>query len=66
MLVDAGDVYRRDEIDRYHYPIFHQMEGVRMLGHKSVVTIDDAVNDLKKTLEKLAENLFGQCEMRWV
>lgn len=23
----AGDVYRRDAIDRSHYPIFHQMEG---------------------------------------
>jgi hypothetical protein len=27
---DKGDVYRRDEIDRSHYPVFHQMEGVRM------------------------------------
>ena len=23
----VGDVYRRDEIDRTHYPAFHQMEG---------------------------------------
>lgn len=22
-----GDVYRRDEIDRNHFPCFHQMEG---------------------------------------
>lgn len=28
----AGDVYRRDEIDRSHYPIFHQMEGVRLFS----------------------------------
>ncbi|XP_018496686.1 phenylalanine--tRNA ligase, mitochondrial [Galendromus occidentalis] len=26
-----GDVYRRDEIDRTHYPVFHQVEGVRLL-----------------------------------
>ncbi|KAG7336339.1 hypothetical protein KOW79_001032 [Hemibagrus wyckioides] len=26
----AGDVYRRDEIDASHYPVFHQMEGVRL------------------------------------
>lgn len=26
----TGDVYRRDEIDRSHYPVFHQMEGVRL------------------------------------
>ncbi|XP_078269986.1 phenylalanine--tRNA ligase, mitochondrial isoform X2 [Rhinoraja longicauda] len=25
-----GDVYRRDEIDKSHYPVFHQMEGVRL------------------------------------
>ena len=26
----VGDVYRRDEIDRTHYPVFHQMEGVKL------------------------------------
>lgn len=26
----TGDVYRRDEIDKTHYPVFHQMEGVRV------------------------------------
>ncbi|GMM27335.1 phenylalanine--tRNA ligase [Martiniozyma asiatica (nom. inval.)] len=26
----TGDVYRRDEIDRTHYPVFHQMEGARV------------------------------------
>ncbi|XP_069047141.1 phenylalanine--tRNA ligase, mitochondrial isoform X3 [Lepisosteus oculatus] len=29
----AGDVYRRDEIDASHYPIFHQMEGVRLFSN---------------------------------
>ncbi|XP_042144576.1 phenylalanine--tRNA ligase, mitochondrial isoform X2 [Ixodes scapularis] len=28
----AGDVYRRDQIDRHHYPVFHQMEGVRLFS----------------------------------
>lgn len=28
----VGDVYRRDEIDRTHYPAFHQMEGVRLFS----------------------------------
>ncbi|RCN50565.1 hypothetical protein ANCCAN_03178 [Ancylostoma caninum] len=27
-----GDVYRRDEIDRTHYPCFHQLEGVRLFS----------------------------------
>ncbi|CCJ28398.1 unnamed protein product [Pneumocystis jirovecii] len=26
----SADVYRKDEIDKNHYPIFHQMEGVRL------------------------------------
>ncbi|KAF8743508.1 Ferredoxin-fold anticodon binding domain, partial [Rhizoctonia solani] len=28
----TADVYRRDEIDRSHYPVFHQMEGARVWG----------------------------------
>ncbi|XP_053685945.1 probable phenylalanine--tRNA ligase, mitochondrial [Sabethes cyaneus] len=27
----VGDVYRRDEIDSTHYPVFHQMDGVRLI-----------------------------------
>ena len=26
----AGDVYRRDQIDSTHYPVFHQLEGVEV------------------------------------
>eukprot|EP00088_Acartia_fossae_P069573 TRINITY_DN911_c1_g1_i6.p1 TRINITY_DN911_c1_g1~~TRINITY_DN911_c1_g1_i6.p1 ORF type:complete len:441 (-),score=75.36 TRINITY_DN911_c1_g1_i6:185-1507(-) len=29
----VGDVYRRDEIDRSHYPVFHQMEGVSLIDN---------------------------------
>ena len=29
----VGDVYRRDEIDATHYPVFHQMEGVRLISN---------------------------------
>jgi len=31
-----GDVYRRDEIDRTHYPCFHQMEGVRLYSSEEL------------------------------
>jgi phenylalanyl-tRNA synthetase alpha chain len=27
----TGDVYRRDEIDQSHYPVFHQTEGVKVV-----------------------------------
>lgn len=29
----TADVYRRDEIDASHYPVFHQMEGARLFLH---------------------------------
>ncbi|KAI9718276.1 MAG: hypothetical protein M1812_004266 [Candelaria pacifica] len=32
----SADVYRRDAIDRSHYPIFHQMEGARMWDRQKV------------------------------
>jgi len=32
----VGDVYRRDDIDSSHYPIFHQMEGVRLCDKHEV------------------------------
>ncbi|KAJ0059842.1 hypothetical protein NL108_013778, partial [Boleophthalmus pectinirostris] len=37
----AGDVYRRDEIDSSHYPVFHQMEGVRLFSdHELFSSVD--------------------------
>ncbi|KAJ2808848.1 phenylalanyl-tRNA synthetase alpha subunit, mitochondrial [Coemansia guatemalensis] len=32
----AADVYRRDEIDASHYPVFHQMEGVCTFARSEV------------------------------
>lgn len=32
----SADVYRRDAIDRSHYPVFHQMEGSRMWDRRKV------------------------------
>ncbi|XP_018621220.1 phenylalanine--tRNA ligase, mitochondrial isoform X2 [Scleropages formosus] len=38
----AGDVYRRDEIDATHYPVFHQMEGVRLFSkHELFASVKD-------------------------
>jgi phenylalanyl-tRNA synthetase alpha chain len=61
----TGDVYRRDDIDRSHYPIFHQMEGVKVFDEAA--TEEQVLNDLKATLEGLAKHLFGSdAECRWV
>lgn len=38
----SADVYRRDEIDRSHYPVFHQMEGARVWDRTKVPNGDIA------------------------
>ena len=60
----AGDVYRRDEVDASHYPVFHQMEGVRLFEEEG--DRDAVLQDLQGVLEGLARHLFGEVRMRWV
>jgi len=67
-----GDVYRRDTIDCSHYPIFHQMEAVRIFNKEQFkikqddVIISEVASDLQRTLESLVKSLFGDLQMRWV
>ncbi|KAI0449619.1 phenylalanyl-tRNA synthetase mitochondrial precursor [Xylaria acuta] len=47
----SADVYRRDEVDRSHYPIFHQMEGARSWDRTKVPNGDVAAavwSDIEK------------------
>jgi len=67
----AGDVYRRDSIDATHFPVFHQMEGVRVftkeeLEKSDIPPAEFVSRELKDTLEGLALHLFGDVELRWV
>lgn len=68
----SGDVYRRDEIDAKHYPAFHQLEGARTwtlqeLGLSSYSQGKEfAMEELKKTIEGVALEIFGPIEMRWI
>lgn len=40
-----GDVYRRDAIDSTHYPVFHQVEGVRLFTHHLLFSrVNDSTN----------------------
>ena len=51
-IVSPGKVYRADEYDATHLPVFHQLEGLavdRGLG----------MADLRGTLDHLAQSLFG-------
>ncbi|VDK27935.1 unnamed protein product [Gongylonema pulchrum] len=45
-----GDVYRRDAIDRTHFPCFHQVEGVRLFTATELFGDPDKLAILQKTL----------------
>lgn len=56
----TGDVYRKDEIDATHYPVFHQMEGVRITP-KGV----DPLEDLRSTIDRILDVLFPGTKNHW-
>jgi phenylalanyl-tRNA synthetase alpha chain len=51
-IVCPGRVYRTDELDATHLPVFHQVEGL-------VVDRDITMAHLKGTLDHFARSLFG-------
>ena len=57
----TGEVYRKDTIDKSHYPVFHQMEGIKILLRGG-----DALKDLKVTLTGLIQYLFPGKEYRFL
>jgi phenylalanyl-tRNA synthetase alpha chain len=58
----AGPVFRKDEIDRSHYPVFFQLEGLKVL--QSGTTTSDALDVLQRMLSGLVKHLFPECEFR--
>ena len=52
-IIAPGRVYRKDEVDATHSPMFHQVEGMVIDKHITMA-------DLKGTLNLLAEELFGK------
>jgi phenylalanyl-tRNA synthetase alpha chain len=58
----AGDVYRKDEIDRTHYPVFHQIEGVCVTESADPSAVEA---DLKRVLTGLVTHLFPNKESRF-
>jgi len=52
-----GIVYRKDEIDRNHYPAFHQIDGLLICKkERKVITLDD----LKEIETDIAKAIFGE------
>ena len=57
-LVAIGPVYRKDDLDLTHTPMFHQVEGL-------VVGNGITLADLKGTVSAMARALFGSAEVRF-
>jgi phenylalanyl-tRNA synthetase alpha chain len=52
-----GKVYRKDEIDRHHMNIFHQMGGLYLVpDSEKMLTIED----LKAVLSEVVQSVFGK------
>lgn len=52
-----GKVYRKDEIDRRHMNVFHQIDGWKIISNdKGTLTLED----LKNVLSEVVENVFGK------
>jgi len=51
-FLNTGDCYRRDEIDRSHYPVFHQLEGVRVFEERELFgeVMDPSLRILEKPI----------------
>ena len=52
-IISPGRVYRKDEVDATHSPMFHQVEGL-------VVDRGITMADLKGTLNTVVETLYGK------
>ncbi len=52
-IIAPGRVYRKDEVDATHSPMFHQVEGM-------VIDKNVTMADLKGTLNTVMEQLFGE------
>lgn len=61
----AADVYRRDEIDASHHPVFHQMEGARTFAMNEPKAID-ALREENANLqaEVISRNILIEDETR--
>jgi len=52
-----GKVYRKDEIDRQHMNVFHQMDGWYLCRRQNRII---NINDLKEVLTEIARAIFGK------
>jgi phenylalanyl-tRNA synthetase alpha subunit len=62
-FISIGDVYRRDSIDATHYPVFHQVDAVRLFDTKELTFNPYSSNNtptdiIKEDLKYFLENFI--------
>ena len=57
-FIVIGDVYRKDEVDRCHFPVFHQLELLSIIDENK-----DPQTELTSLLSGLIEHLFPKCQV---
>ncbi len=55
--LSTGIVFRKDEIDRHHFPAFHQIDGLYICKKSQKIITQE---DLKDVQADLAKGIFGQ------
>jgi len=57
LALSFGTVFRKDEIDKKHFPAFHQIDGLLICKkEKKVITLDD----LKEVEAEMTKSIFGE------
>lgn len=59
--LSTGIVFRKDEIDRYHFPAFHQIDGLYICKKSQKIITQ---KDLENVQINLAKGIFGS-EIKW-
>jgi len=52
-----GKVYRKDEIDRRHMNVFHQLDGFKLIPNEEGAL---PLDELKRVLSRIVEEVFGK------
>ncbi|RPB05553.1 phenylalanyl-tRNA synthetase [Choiromyces venosus 120613-1] len=63
----SADVYRRDAIDRSHYPVFHQMEGARMWSRGECEAKGGVAAVIREEMDRMPKHGIDEpLRVRWV
>jgi len=56
-LLSFGKVFRKDEIDKNHFPVFHQMDGLYICKKEKK---EIGMKDLQYVLADITKNIYGE------